>query len=270
MKMKLDSLAEPIRYWSAGYGLYWRNNDRRLAEFRNIHHAQRAFILGTGPSVRHEDLERMDRKVSFAVNRFYLAYPNMKFRPTYTVCMDLLALKNHGARIAENCGTPLFIAERSEYSKTLRATYDNVITFKETPVKPLWDSNNPEYYYFSTNPVQVVGFGFGVIYTAMQLAVWMGVKEIILYGIDHSFKLPRDYLKPGVPVTHGGEQNYFIPNYREIGENWAPPNLPKTEAGFRAARMYCERNSIKIWNSTRDGKLEIFERRPIDEVLSEK
>lgn len=238
-------------------------DDRRLVDLKDRHLGKRAFLLGNGPSVRLEDLERMNGEVIFAANVFYLAYEKLAMRPTYTVCMDLLFLKR-GAKIAEKCGTPLFIAERAENSQELRKNHDNVISFRETRV---WPSDNPDDYYFSPNPTKVVGFGFGVIYSMMQLAVWMGIKEMFLYGIDHTFQLPKDYVKPGVPVTHSGEPNHFIPNYREEGEKWAPPSPPKIEAAFRAARIYCESRDIKIWNSTRGGKLEVFDRCPIDEVL---
>ena len=101
----------------------------------------------------------------------------------------------------------------------------------------------------------------------LQLAVWMGIDELYLYGIDHTFKLPSDYKKPGIPVTYEGEQNHFIPNYRDNGEKWAPPNPKKTEEALMCARSYCDKNGIKIYNSTRGGKLEIFERKQFDKII---
>jgi hypothetical protein len=70
-------------------------------------------------------------------------------------------------------------------------------------------------------------------------------------------------------VTYGGEQNHFIRDYREPGEKWAPPNPRKTEAALIRARRFCESKGITIWNCTRGGKLEVLQRRSLDDFLSE-
>lgn len=256
-------------FWvaSAQIGLYWSEDDRRLASYRNKHKDQRAFILGNGPSVRLEDLELMkgDGDVVFVANRFHLAYDKLKMRPDYTMCIDLLVLKDHGVEIGAKCGTPFFVAKRVKELESIRT--DNMIAMREELTGLKKFSENPDDYYFSPNPIKVIGFGFGVIFPMLQLAVWMGIRQLYLYGIDHTFKLPKDYVKPGVHVTHQGEDNHFIPNYRNPGEKWAPPNPKKTEAAFQCARNYCESQGIEIYNCTRGGRLEVFERKSIDEVL---
>jgi len=237
-----------------------------LTQCKNIHNGERVFLLGNGPSVRYDDLNRLHKYITFAANRFFMAYENMSMRPTYTVCIDLLVLKQHGQEIANHCGTHLFISDTAENSIQLFMANQNIILLNQTPVRA---SDFPQDYYFSSDARNLIGFGFGVIYAMMQLAVWMGAKELCLYGIDHTFTLPKDFKKPGIPVIDNGESNHFIKNYRDKGEKWAPPNPKNIEAAFLAAKDYCERNEIKVWNCTRGGKLKIFERRPIDEVLSE-
>jgi hypothetical protein len=255
-----------LRRKLAQKGRFLIENDRRLAGYRNQHAGARAFLLGNGPSVRHEDLERMNGSLTFAANRFYKAYPELQMRPTYTCCSDLLVLQRSGDTIAEQCETPLFISERGRSARRLRRRYPNVITFQENTAVVTEDPNE---YVISANPLLGVGFGFGVIYTMIQLAVWMGAKELCLYGIDHTFVLPKDFVRPGIQVTYGGEQNHFIRDYREPGEKWAPPNPRKTEAALIRARRFCESKGITIWNCTRGGKLEVLQRRSLDDFLSE-
>jgi len=254
---------QSIRAKSAEFGLEWAEDDRRLLGLRNIHAGQRAFLLGNGPSVRREDLELMKGDIVFAANRFHLAYKTLRVRPTYTVCVDLLVLDRHGAEIVRECGTPLFVTRRFKRVGDIRD--HKTIVLRETQEV---FSENPEDFLFSSNPVRTVGFGYGVIFTMIQLAVWMGIRRLLLYGIDHTFKLPPDYCQPGVPVTHQGEDNHFIPNYRDAGEKWAPPNPRRTEAAFACARSYCESHGIEIYNCTRGGRLQTFERRSIDEELA--
>lgn len=238
--------------------------------YKDRHKGQRAFVLGNGPSVYLGDLERMRDTggVIFAANRFHLAYDVLKMRPDYTSCIDLLVLKNHGVEIGKKCGTPLFVAARVKELEQIRT--DNMIAMREELTGLNKMSKTPDDYYFSPNPSMIIGFGFGVIFTMTQLAVWMGCRQIYLYGIDHTFKLPKDYVRPGIKVTHNDEDNHFIKNYRDKGEKWAPPNYKVTEAALICARKYCEVNGIEIYNSTRGGKLEVFERKSLDEVFAEK
>lgn len=240
-------------------------DDQKLLALKDIHLGRRAFLLGNGPSVRADDLERMANELTFAANRFYMAYEQFKLtmRPTYTACVDLLVLENHGHEIAARCGTPLFVSGR--FAKIEQYRTDNMIVMREIP-PPF--SENPADFFFSDNLLKVVGQGYGVIYTMIQLAAWMGIRRMLLYGIDHNFSLPKDYVKPGVKVTHGGEDNHFIANYRDQGEKWAPPNPPRIEAGFWQARQYCESHGIEIYNCTRGGRLEVLERRSLDEELA--
>lgn len=253
-----------LRRRLAQRGLYLTRNDRRLAGYRNRHAGERAFLLGNGPSVRQADLERMNGSLTFAANRFYKAYPDLGMRPTYTCCSDLLVLERSGEAIARECGTPLFVSERSALTPTLRRNYPNVITFQESDAKIMEDPNE---FLISSNPLLGIGFGFGIIYVMVQLAMWMGVKEICLYGIDHTFVLPTDFQRPGTPVTYEGEQNHFIRDYREPGEKWAPPAPRRIEAGFIRAKRFCEAHGVSLWNCTRGGKLEVLGRKPLDHFL---
>lgn len=244
-------------------------DDERLMALKGIHAGQRAFLLGNGPSVRPDDLERLQDEVTFAANRFYLAYDqhNLKMRPTYTVCVDLLVLKNHGPGIVAKCQTPLFVSGRQpDLTEIEKFRTDNVITLREKA--PPYNTENPDDFLFSADLTKEFGQGYSVIYAMMQLANWMGIKKMLLYGIDHNFILPKDYVKPGVQVTHQGEDNHFIANYRNVGEKWAPPNPPKTEAGYLAAKKFCELQGIEIYNCTRGGKLEIFKRQSFDVELA--
>ncbi|MDX1470796.1 MAG: sulfotransferase, partial [Flavobacteriaceae bacterium] len=162
------------------------NDNQRLMALKGIHAEKRAFLLGNGPSVRPEDLESLDDEIAFAANRFYLAYEqfNLKMRPTYTVCVDLLVLKNHGPEIAPKCETPFLVSGRkADFTELEKFRTDNVIALPE--LDPPLNTEDPDDFLFSTDPTKAFGQGYGVIYAMMQLAVWMGIKEMYLYGIDH-------------------------------------------------------------------------------------
>ena len=48
-----------------------------------------------------------------------------------------------------------------------------------------------------------------------------------------------------------------------------PPELLLCEVSFREAKRFCEKNGISIYNATRGGKLEVFNRISLDEVIGD-
>ena len=48
----------------------------------------RAFVIGNGPSLKAEHLDRLRNEVTFGVNRIHLIYPQTSWRPTSWVIMD--------------------------------------------------------------------------------------------------------------------------------------------------------------------------------------
>jgi hypothetical protein len=46
-------------------------------------------------------------------------------------------------------------------------------------------------------------------------------------------------------------------------------NAPLMEEAYKNARDYCDTHGIQIYNATRGGKLEVFERVALEDVLAE-
>ena len=102
-----------------------------------------------------------------------------------------------------------------------------------------------------------------VTYVLIQIAVYMGFKEIYLLGVDHSFS--RELLPDGSLKINDGVINYFQSNYSK--SNDTPARIKHMDLAYMQARMYCELNGIRICNATRGGKLEIFERVDFDKLF---
>gem|GEM_PF-3940544 len=64
------------------------NNFNQLVSLKNSQIGKIGFLIGNGPSVRIEDLEHLSDAYTFGCNRLYLAYNQMKFRPTYLMSSD--------------------------------------------------------------------------------------------------------------------------------------------------------------------------------------
>ena len=89
----------------------------------------------------------------------------------------------------------------------------------------------------------------------MQLAAFMGFKEIYLLGVDFSY---------------GGQQkntNYTYFYETDAIENMGVGYVRQVTLAYQAAKRYAESHGIKIYNATRGGKLEIFERVDFDSLF---
>jgi hypothetical protein len=113
-------------------------------------------------------------------------------------------------------------------------------------------------------------WGSTVVFTMIQWAIYLGSKEIYLLGVDFSFELPKKQIVNEynrIDLICEGEINHFHKDYRKIGEKWNLPNLEIQIKSFTKAKKYAQEHGIKIYNASRETKLDVFERINFDEVL---
>ena len=214
---------------------------------KDLHKGKRGWMIGNGPSVRLEDLDAIpDGDVKFAFNRFYKCYGDTRLREDYVVSADMLMIDDFGQEMVDlSTGLPLFCRNRviSEVSGRF---------VELTP----GDTYLP---LFSYDPAKFVSIGGSSVFVAMQMAYYMGIRELFLYGMDFSFSmsLGRDP-RYKFPVSFD-DNNHFIKGYRDA-KPWCPPTWRDISAGFLNARAAFELGGGSVLNATRGGKLEIFDR----------
>ena len=96
------------------------------------------------------------------------------------------------------------------------------------------------------------------MYTAAQLAAYMGFKEIYLIGVDHHFHISQN--NAGEIIVDDSVKDYFSEKYNTDKENLYIPNTEKSTLTYVAMKEQCERRGIRVFNATRGGKLEVFKR----------
>ena len=230
--------------------------DRRttvaLEALRDRHKGKRAWIIGNGPSVRLEDLDAIPADdIVFCFNRFYLGYDKTSLREDYVVSADTLMIEDFGQEMIDiSSGLPLFCQEAESLSDLTGAFIGLTPGNSYLPV-------------FSKNPGHFVSIGGSSVYVALQMAWFMGIRDVVLYGIDYSFKteLKRDSRYNFPVATNDG--NHFIKAYR--GDRpWCPPTWRDIATGFLNARIAYELAGGRIRNATRGGRLETFPRIDFD------
>ncbi len=230
------------------------NGLKRLEEYRDIHASQVAFMLGNGPSVRLPDLERLQGHVTFCCNRFHLSYSGHSLRPTYTLSGDRQMIEDFGPEICQNSHGPVFFNHIG-----VRFQHANAIW-----VHQRWA---PSLSWFSTNAHCGIAPVGGTLLFGIQLAYFMGIRHMVLYGVDHSFKYESVSSSPDVARSAKGEGNHFIADYRS-GKNWWPPNPDQIADSFRRCDGFLRSRGGWLVNASRQTELRSLERREFDEMVN--
>ena len=104
------------------------------------------------------------------------------------------------------------------------------------------------------------------MYTAAQIAAYMGFSEIYLIGVDHHFRISRN--NAGEIVVDNTVKDYFSEKYNEDKDKLYIPNTEKSTLTYVAMKNHCEKRDIRVFNATRGGKLEVFQRVDFDTLFN--
>jgi hypothetical protein len=221
----------------------WHESQLALAGYRNLFYGKRCFIIGNGPSLQKTDLSLLRSEVTFGLNRIYLLFNEIEFKTTFLVGVNDLVL--------EQCTQDLQSLELVQFL-TWRARR----FFNKNPRIIYIDSDFTGDENFTPDATQRLFEGFTVTYVAMQIAFFMGFKEVILIGVDHNFITKGE---PNAVVTsHGEDPNHFTGAYFGKGFRWQLPDLEGSERAYRMAKSTYEADQRKIIDATIGGKLTIF------------
>lgn len=228
-----------------------------LSKYKDIHKGKRAFIVGNGPSLRIEDLETLHKhgEICFAANKIYRIYNQTNWRADYLCLTDhdviddcgeeLDKLKIEGEIFYGDCFHSHYVEENSD-RQYIHLTYEEFY---------------PNYPGFSDDITKQVYQGFTVTYDIpLQMAAYMGFKEIYLIGND---------------CTSVGEvtdkRNHFMPDYYKDGEaekyKGRRTQTEKILKAFEKAELHSRKHGFRIYNATRGGALEVFERVNFDSLF---
>ena len=239
------------------YDMMPRKNTKfvgQLQKYKDKHKGEKCFVIGNGPSLSIEDLEKLHRLQfpNFGVNLIYKMYPDTIWRPTYYVITEYNIYRTYYDEIANLQHDNMFV--KNFYNKKETSYLENVSYYPGYARRSYYEEQK-----FTSEISKVVYSGYSVTFDALQLAVYMGFKEIYLIGLDFS------YLN-----DPGQKGNHVYDNKAEERRKVAGrAYLDATIMAFETARRYAEDSGIKIYNATRGGNLEVFERKNLDEVFAE-
>lgn len=245
------------RIISARQYLSNRSVCEELTRYKGIHSGQRCFIVGTGPSLTVNDLEKLDGEVTIGSNRIFEIFEQTDWRPVYYMNQDAKLIDKFRDNISDlQCRRKFMPIDVKKLFEDKEDVSYFVLRHKEF---------YPKTADFSTHINRFLGQGFTVTYGAIQLAYYMGFKEVYLLGIDHNYAISLD--ENGVPVYKDGVKEYFTGSKASnVGLN-LPRVVESTMAYITAQRFAQHHSNFKVYNATRGGRLEAFPRVNLDDIL---
>jgi hypothetical protein len=218
------------------------SNRDQMRSYRDRHRGERCFVLGNGPSLAQTDLSRLRQEVTFGTNRVYLVH-----QPSYYVCVNELVLEQFTDDI-HRLPVPKFL---NWNRRRLFAEKDDRRMFV-TLALGLADT-------FGVDPTRQIASGGTVTFVALELAYYMGFREVVLVGVDHRFA------EGGTPNrtevrTQATDENHFHPDYFPKGSRWQLPDLRRSELAYATARRTFEQDGRRIVDATLGGRCPVFEK----------
>lgn len=234
----------------------WPEDIRR---FKDLHKDEECFVIGNGPSLTIEDLEKLEGKVTFCSNYLYRLFEKTSFRPTYYVAGDPFFFPEGFNELSQYDGIKgYFMAPKDDVVEDPKVHRINV-SGPFTVVKGSLKNDD-----FSEDVARYLALSYTVTYYSLQLAAYMGFKTIYLLGIDHRYAQAVDS-RGHMRINKGESLSYAqgIDPSNKPGWNY----IDSTTYSYKIAREYAKKHGIRILNATRGGELEIFERVDFDEII---
>lgn len=223
---------------------------KKLLDYKGLHNGERCFIIATGPSLTMEDIESLKNENTISMNSICKLYEKTDWRPTYFAVQDNLVFESLQEIIRAHKEVPVFISDNIP-SKFKREK--EWVEFPTDTKYHSYDILRKKYYAkFSDDAYDIVYDGYSIAYSCIELAVYMGFKEIYLLGAD---------------CTYLGEKEHFVDSgVEDRARKYATPKLI---VGYEKVKEYADSHGIKVYNTTRGGVLEVFPRVALEDVLKE-
>ena len=241
---------------------YKARDTKDLESLKGTKNGQRCFIIGNGPSLTVEDLEKIGNEDSFASNRIYRIFNRTKWRPTYYYSQDketLIEVMPDLTKVIRECNYVFLNSSVKNAFKDEKIDNLYFVFINDRDRDKLSGQKKP---LFSDDIPDQIYEGNTVTYGSIQIAVYLGYSEIYLLGVDHNYSATLN--EKGEVIKDEKVKNY-MPGLE--GRLTNIPDLYKTTLAYRTAREECEKRGVKICNATRGGKLEEFDRVDFDSLF---
>lgn len=244
-----------------------KGNKEKLEELRDTHIGESCFIIGNGPSLLAEDLSKIKQKrvFSFASKGIYNIFEETDWRPNLWAVSDLNYIDLKQKDISELDGFPKLVCAQAYIQKG--------IFFEDTIYYPFIQAERKPQF-FNSDITQGVHFYGTITGKLINFAVYMGFKKIYLLGCDNSLPLKKD--EEGRDILDLSKKLHFSKKYLSNGleKKYVYKDIDDIRksmeyviSSYEVIKYNCQLLGIEIYNATRGGELEVFERVNFDNII---
>ena len=224
----------------------------KIEAYKKLHKGESCFIVALGPSLRIEDLDLIyNNKIpTISMNSIWKVFSSTRWRPTYYMIQDPICYKQEKTLLQmERTGMKMmFLSDTNdEYWKNNEPKTDYLIYHLDCRNSEL------EHPKFSDDLSRRAYDAATITYVCIQMAVYMGFKNIYLLGVDFSG------FENGGDLPHRHFYSDVIEEIVGFGNIMG--------MGYESARKYADTHGIHIYNSSRGGCVEVFDRVDFDSLF---
>jgi hypothetical protein len=232
-----------------------------VKDLQGKHTGERAFVIGNGPSLSPAALDKLTGEITIAVNRIAKIFPATKWRPTYYVGITTAVNDNrhkgdileaiHSARSAVCWDAYQTIEQVNKLDKVAFVKCSHIDHHSVEAARDDWWSDDIS--------KRLDKFGVS-IFSALQVAAYMGFSEIYLLGCDGNYRKPEN----------GKDLSHFDKAYRTFD---VLPNYDYDELNRALLRAHeiaenaSKRLGFKIYNCSPDSAITAHDKVSLESVL---
>lgn len=243
--------------------IYLTLEEKKVAAYQGKHQGKRVFLVGTGPSLNAEDLELIKEEYSIGCNMVYKLFTKTNWRPTYYCMTDRVYARYQSEEILQHVQVPFFVPKSA--AKRMPHKGSNVIK-----VNDIYDYDTYEvqgrFHHYCYLKASVMMF-------MLELAMYMGMTEIYLLGVDctNTYKknghFAKDYVKSSTRQAEQSRMERDLDKDNITAEELWNHNYLRNIQAYEEIKRFADTKGIKIYNATRGGQLEVFQRISLEDVL---
>lgn len=217
-------------------------------QFKN----KRCFIIGGAPSILKHDLAKLNDECTFVVNKGFTLHERGLDNATFYGMSDLAAYENYGDKIDPNYAKHHIILGNIPWKLTVKSlsvfsTYSGNEIFKHMHKG-----------FFQKDITKPLSHCYTVVLYMLQIAVWLGFKEIYIIGVDNDFS---------------GNNIHWYDDTQQEKDNikkWTINNEEKNTIAFAKAYKMLAKEGVNIYNAGIGGSLNSIPRVNYESLFDEK
>lgn len=224
----------------------------RLKMLKDRHVGERCVLVANGPSLKDMNLDFLKTEVTIGLNKIFLGFRKFKFYPRYYISINRKVIEQ-SAREIRSLHCVKFLGSHGNNTLIVEDALTHIINTSDQLPR------------FSKDLTQGVHEGWTVTHAALQVAYYLGFKQVIIIGMDHRFQYS------GTPnqssIMQSKDQNHFSTDYFKEGQSWDNPDLEQSEVSYQAAKKVFEDDGREILDATLNGGCNIFKKVNYKEVF---